>query len=124
LDSEQQLQQKADTRLQPNQTLELFLKLTPDQHANATIRVEPDHFYQQVIYPYFLEDDDSNTTAIDISKEEQQARRLLQQAKQEKRDYTLYDIQCPSWQKKNHQCTLSPQPPKGELMPSLKDNST
>ncbi len=107
LDTEQQLQQKADSRLHPKQTLELFLTLTPEQQASATIRVEPDHFYQQVIYPYFL-DDDSNAEATDMSKEEQQARQLLQQAKQENRDYTLYDIQCSRWQQKPHDCTLSP----------------
>ncbi len=111
LDTEQQLQQKADSRLHPNQTLELFLKLTPEQQASATIRVEPDHFYQQVIYPYFLDDNtdnESNTEMTNISKEEQKARQLLQQAKQEKRDYTLYDIQCSRWQQKPHDCTLSP----------------
>jgi hypothetical protein len=113
LDTDQQLQQKADSRLQPNQTLELFLNLTPQQQAKATIRVEPDHFYQHVIYPYFLDDDNASDT--DISKEEQQARQLLQQAKQEKRDYTLYNIQCPHWQQKNHDCTLSP-PQKQEAL--------
>lgn len=111
LDEQQSLQQKQDTRLQPHQTLELFLALTTEQDAIATIRVEPDHLYQQVIYPYFLDDDDEDN---DISKEEQYARQLLQQAKDEKRDYTLYHIQCPQWQQKNQDCTLSPKPPKGE----------
>jgi hypothetical protein len=120
LDDQQNLRQKTDTRLQAGETIKLFLPLKPQQQATATIRVEPDHFYQQVIYPYFLEDNDDS----ELSEEDKQALQLLLKAKQVKNDYTLYDIQCPSWQQKNHHCTLSPQPPKGESMPLLKANST
>ena len=122
LDAEQHLQQKADSRLHPNQTLELFLTLTPQQQASATVRVEPDHFYQHVIYPYFL--DDNNASNTKISKEEQKARQLLQQAQQEKRDYTLYDIQCPRWQQKKHECTLFPTPATGDPMIRKKEHHT
>jgi putative hemolysin len=120
LDKQQSLQQKVDTRLQAGETIDLFLRLDPKQHAVASIRVEPDHFYQQVIYPYFLEDSEDNTA----DENEQYALQLLRKAKQVKRDYTLYDIQCPNWQQKNQPCTLSPQPPKGELMPTIEDRST
>ncbi len=123
LDNQQNLQQKADTRLQAGESIKLFLPLTPKQQATATIKIEPDHFYQQVIYPYFLEDNDDS----DLDSEDKQALKLLLKAKQTNSDYILYDIQCPRWQvaqHQNHDCTLSPQSPKGELMPSIKDHST
>ncbi len=119
LDQQQNLQQKADTRLQAGETIKLFLPLKVSQQATAIIRVEPDHFYQQIIYPYFLDDNDS-----ELDKEEKQARQLLLKAKQVKSTYTLYQIQCPSWQQKNHHCTLSPQPPKGDIMTLIEENST
>ena len=119
LDKHQSLQQKVDTRLQAGETITLFLPLKPHQQATANIRVEPDHFYKQVIYPYFLEESDEV-----LDQDDKQAQHLLLKAKQVNRDYTLYDIQCPSWQQKNHHCTLSPQPPKGDLMSLPKDNST
>jgi hypothetical protein len=111
LDKQQNLQQKADTRLQAGETVKLFLALNPQQQAIASIRVEPDHFYQQVIYPYFLEDSDND----ELDEEDKQAQQLLLKAKNTKRDYTLYDIQCPSWQQKDQHCTLLPQPP-GEII--------
>ncbi len=123
LNDEQNLQQKADTRLQAGESIKLFLPLTVKQQATATIKVEPDYFYQQVIYPYFLEDNDES----DLNSEDKQSLKLLLKAKQISRDYILYDIQCPRWQvtqPQNHNCTLSPQLPKGDLMPSIKDHST
>jgi len=120
LDSQQNLQQKADTRLQAGETITLFLPLKPQQQAMASIRVEPDHFYKQVIYPYFLEDSNE-----ELDKDDKQAQHLLLKAKQVHRDYTLYTIQCPPWQQKNQYCNLSPQPTKGDLIPLLpNDNST
>jgi len=112
LDKQQSLQQKADTRLQAGESIELFLTLKPKQPATATIRVEPDHFYKQVIYPYFLEDSEND----DLDEDEKEALQLLLNAKQVERDYILYDIQCPSWQQKDQHCTLSPQQPKGDPM--------
>ncbi len=123
LDHQQNLQQKADTRLQAGESIKLFLPLTAKQQATATIKVEPDYFYQQVIYPYFLEDNDDS----DLDSKDKQALKLLLKAKQTNRDYILYEIQCPRWQvtqQQNYDCTLSPQLPKGDLMPSIKDHST
>ena len=120
LDKQQTLQQKVDTRLQAGETLTLFLPLSPEQKASALINVEPDHFYQQVIYPYFLDDNDETE---DQDDDEKQALHLLLKAKNVKNDYILYTIECPRWQQKNNHCTLSPQPPKGDQIPFVKDSS-
>jgi hypothetical protein len=119
LDKQQSLQQKADTRLQAGETITLFLPLKPQQQAIATIRVEPDHFYKQVIYPYFLNDSEEERDEAD-----KQARQRLLKAKQVNRDYTLYDIQCPSWQQKDQHCTLTPQLLKGDSMTLFNDHPT
>ncbi|MFQ5934925.1 MAG: multiheme c-type cytochrome [Acidiferrobacterales bacterium] len=80
----------SDTRLLPDQSLELRLPLQEDQPATVTVIVQPDHDYHDRVYPMLL------AAQKNLS---QQDRALLEAARREgiNSKYTLYTFQCEGW---------------------------
>lgn len=98
LDPDQGLIEQADTRLMPDQSVTLQLSLTPAQAATARILVEPDAFYQEVVYPTLL---------AELAGDEHPQIRLLQQAQAESgaSPYLLYQAHCGAWDGRETSCT-------------------
>lgn len=87
----------SDTRLLPDQSLELRLPLMPNQGAKVTVIVQPDQDYHDRVYPMML------SAPIKLSKLD---RALLVDARDEgiSRAYTLYSFQCVGWKGKEQAC--------------------
>ncbi len=104
LDPDLGLIEEADTRLMPDQAVTLSLSLAPAQGATARILVEPDAFYQEVVYPAVLGDLTSDDQFF--------ARRLLQQARaaSSASPYVLYRAACGAWMEAETTCASHPAP--------------
>ncbi len=87
----------SDTRLLPDQSLELRLPLMPNQGAKVTVTVHPDQDYHERVYPMLL------AAPIKLS---QQDRAMLTDARDEGigRAYRLYDFECTAWKGKEQAC--------------------
>jgi len=90
-DEQQGWTELSDTRLLPNQTVELRLGLDPRQQAKVIVMVEPDAYYHEHVYP----------TLLEMIGDELQpsARSILEQAMHEsgQTGYLLYEVNCAQW---------------------------
>ncbi len=92
-------QELSDTRLMPQQHVDLKLDLMADQEALVTVDVEPDAFYHDHVYPslFSLIGEDLDPDAFNVLKV---AARESAQTK-----YTLYQLKCDGWRGKEMPCT-------------------
>jgi hypothetical protein len=92
----------ADSRLLPDQWIDLALPLPAGQAGTVRVRVEPDYDYRERIYPTLL-DLWADTLSAD-------ARRLLLQAWETAgtSPYTLYHFVCPDWTGQDQPCRMLP----------------
>jgi len=88
-----------DTRLLPNQPLELRLNLEPNQRASITVTVIPDAYYHEQVYPALIR--------LIGDELEPEARKLLDQAHRTsgQTGYVLDQLQCDSWTGQESPCT-------------------
>ncbi len=81
----------SDTRLLPDQSIELKLKLSQSETARAVVQVFPDADYHDRVYPTLFK-----LLAEDLSPAE---KKLLKKAQDRTRrsGYILYQLSCPAW---------------------------
>ncbi len=89
-----------DTRLLPNESLELSLDLNPKQKASITVEVKPDAYYHEQVYPTLLR--------LIGDRLEPAARNMLDQAYKTagQTGYILYQLRCGSWMGQDSPCKI------------------
>ncbi len=86
-----------DTRLFPDESVDLVLPVAKGRTARVTVTVKPDADYHDRVYPMLLEKQ-QNITADD--------RAMLESARKEgiSNQYKLYDFDCDMWKNKEQSC--------------------
>ncbi len=99
LDPDQGLVQQSDTRLFPDQSVTLDLRLTPAETGTARILVEPDAYYHAVAYPALL---------AELPEDAHHQRRQLRQAQADSGTsaYVLFEGDCGVWSGQQARCRL------------------
>jgi hypothetical protein len=106
-DPDEGLVEIADTRLMPDAQVRLRLPLGTEQRAEAEVRVAPDAFYHEVVYPTLL----AGEGAGDATAGPPAAGRLLARARAASgADFVLYRADCGPWQGRPMDCRLRPPP--------------
>lgn len=96
----QGLSERADTRLMPDEVIELRLGLPPGARGRVEVEVEPDAFYHDVVYPVLLNDLDDDAHA--------RARGLILRARHATGEsaYRLFEADCGPWSGRPERCEV------------------
>ncbi len=96
------LRERADTRLMPDQAIALHLALPPQARARVEVRVQPDAFYHEVVYPLLLQ-------RLDQARHPG-PRAMIREARQAagRSGYLLYSADCGPWSGRVSGCELRP----------------
>lgn len=99
-DEENGWSEQFDTRLLPREAIELTLELDFDQGANIAVRVEPDAYYYEQVYPTLLQLIGADLLPAD--------RRTLVEAMHTsgRTNYLLYQLACERWQGTEASCVF------------------
>jgi hypothetical protein len=99
-DPAQGLRERSDTRLMPDESIVLSLALPAQARGRVEVRVEPDAFYHDVVYPLLLETLDRTRHA--------EARRMIREARQAagRSGFVLYRARCGPWSGGAGECDL------------------
>ncbi|MFQ5994330.1 MAG: multiheme c-type cytochrome [Acidiferrobacterales bacterium] len=90
----------SDTRLMPDQSIDLNLPMAKDQVATVKVIVQPDHDYHDRVYPMLL------SAPVDLPSAD---RAMLEAARKAgiANEYTLYSFSCNSWKGNKQSCDES-----------------